>query len=145
MLWSGRRLRIRQRRYGCISSTRNRTRRSRKNTKLKRRRTRRSRKPRKNPKPKRNLRRPRRNERESFNQSRGQGSEDRHHRRWAWFAGRARCRGRNARGATLRFSEYENKSRRRYVRRETVAAKRNWARSRRLRCIADLARWWRRV
>src|SRR2546423_591821 len=138
--WLDRRLRIPPRRYGCTNSTRNKIRPSRRSTRLKRKRKRKNRKPRRNRKPGKSPRRQRRNERESFNESRREGSEDRHHRGWARFAGCPRRRGRDARGAALRFSEHENKSRSRYVGRETVATKRNRSRTRRLRCIADLAR-----
>jgi len=64
----------------AINSTQNKIRPSRRSTKLKRNPKRRNRKP------KKNLRRQGRNERESFNESRGQGSEDRHHRGWSWLA-----------------------------------------------------------
>ena len=55
---------------------------------------------------------------------------------------RARRRRRDARGAPFRFGEHEDESRRESLRRETVAAKRNWPRPRRLQVVADLA--WRR-
>src|SRR6266436_4565288 len=139
-MWSlGRRLRIPQLRSGCINSTQNKIRPSRRSTRLKRNRKRRSLKQGRNRKPKKSLRRQRRNERESFNESRGEGSEDRHHRGWSWLASRSRCGGRDTRSAAFGFSEYENKGRSRHVGRKTVAAKRNGPRTRRLCCIANLA------
>src|ERR1700730_14728288 len=140
MWWFDRRLRIPPRRYSCTNSTQNKIRPLPRSTKL-----RRSLKQQKNRKRKKSLRRQRRNERESFNQSRCERSEDRHHRGWSRFAGCARCRSRDARSEAFRFGEHENKSRSRYVGCKTVAAKRNGTRAGRLRRIADLARRRRRL
>src|SRR2546423_8130456 len=76
---------------------------------------------------KRNLSRPkkprrRRNERESFKQSCGERSEDRHHRRRSRFASGPRRRRSDAVSSSLWFREHENKSRSRFVRRQTLAA-----------------------
>src|SRR5438552_10089310 len=85
------------------------------------------------------------NERESFNSSRGEGSQDRVDRDWARNAGVTR-RGRgDASGAAFRFGEHEDKSDREPFRRETVAAKRNRSCARRLQVVAGLARRRRRV
>src|SRR2546422_822672 len=135
--WSlGRRSKIRQRKY-------NYTKRTPRKIRLPRRRLgpRKNRKLKRNQSPKKNLRRQKRNERESFDQSCRQGSEDRHHRRRSWNASCPRCRCCHPCGATLRQRKYKNEGGSGYVRRETVAAKRNGARPRRLRFIADLARW----
>src|ERR1043166_6158302 len=103
------------------------------------------RKPREKKRPRRKLSRLKRNEGESLNQSCRERSEDRHHRGWSRFPGRSRCCCRDARRSSFRFGEHENEGRSRYVRRKTVAAKRNWSRSCRLRFLADLARRRRRV
>src|SRR6516225_1522786 len=81
------------------------------------------------------------NERESFDQIRSERSEARHYRGWPRYAGCARCRSRDARGAAFRFCQHKDKSRSRFVGRKTVAAKRDWSRPGRLQIIADLARW----
>ena len=75
------------------------------------------------------------NERESFNESRGERSQDRIDRGRQRHAGVARnCRG-NACGAQIRFGEYEDESGSCVFRREAVAAKRNWSRPRGLQII----------
>src|SRR5262249_6200353 len=136
---------IRLLRSRCTSGMRKKIEQRQRSTRPKRKRPRKTRPPRKKPKARRSLkpRRVRRSERKSFDQSRCQGSEDRHRRRWPWFASRSRRCGRNARRTAFRFREHENESDRRHVRREAVAAKRNWPRTRRLRFVADLARRWR--
>ena len=55
-------------------------------------------------------------------------------------AGVARNGRGDARGASFRFREHEDESRSEFFRRETVAAKRNWSRARRLQIVGDLAR-----
>src|ERR1700738_4188378 len=111
----------------------------------KRPRQRRSRRQRKNRRRRKKLKRRRSDERKSFEQSRSERSEDRHHRRRSRDAGCSRCGGGDARSATIRFREHKNESGSRYVGRKTVAAERNRAGTRRLRCLADLAQRRRRL
>src|SRR5262249_39124659 len=79
------------------------------------------------------------NERESFNQSRGERSEDRHDRGRSRHAGCARRDCGDACGEAFGFCQYENQSRSRFVRRKTVAAKRDRSRPSRLQIVPDLA------
>src|ERR1700704_260539 len=92
-----------------------------------------------------NRRRGLRNEREGSNKGSSQGSQDRHDRRGTRRASRSRrCRG-DARGASFRDCEHKNEGGSRFVGCETVAAKGDRTRSRRLRILANLARWWCRL
>src|SRR5205085_11695203 len=80
------------------------------------------------------------NERESLDSCGGKRSQDRVDRDWARNAGAARCGRGDARGASIWVGQHEDKSDRKPFRRETVAAKRNGSRARRLQIIAGLAR-----
>src|SRR5262249_3009463 len=76
--------------------------------------------------------------------SRRERSKDRPDRGRSRHAGCARCDSGYARGAAFWFCQHKDQSRGRFVRRKTVAAKRNRSCPGRLQIIADLARWRRR-
>src|SRR3984957_10043154 len=88
-------------------------------------------------------RKPRGNERKSFNKSRSQGSEDRHHRGWSWFPSCPRRGDCDACGTAIGNCEHENKGDGRHVRRQTMVAERNRPCSGGLRFFTGLAWRWR--